>query len=97
MFFLSPERRLSMRLLTLLLAAALVGFMAAPGLSQSIYIWDKDHNKLFADPEGGGNVDATYGVKKALDELGYAYTFGATLPSDISGYDVIFVVMGSYC
>ncbi len=86
-----------MRLLTLLLAAALVGFMAAPGLSQSIYIWDKDHNKLFADPEGGGNVDATYGVKKALDELGYAYTFGATLPSDISGYDVIFVVMGSYC
>jgi hypothetical protein len=86
-----------MRLLVLILAAAIVVFMAAPAFSQTIYIWDKDHNKLFSDPEGGGQVDASYGIKKALDNNGYTYTFGTTLPTDLSPYDVIFVVMGTYC
>lgn len=86
-----------MRLLTFVLAAAVVGFFAAPGLSQEIYVWDKDHDLKFTDPEGGGQVDATYGVKKALDACGLPYTFGTTIPSDLSIYDILFVVMGSYC
>ena len=86
-----------MRKLLPWVAVGLVLCFAAPVFSQSILIWDKDHNKLFPDPEGAGNVDATYGVKKALTNLGYTYTVSYTLPSDLSSYDIVFVIMGVYC
>ena len=86
-----------MRLSTLFLMIAVVAFCAAPAFSQSIFVWDKDHNKLFPDPEGGGNVDATYGVTKALTANGFSFTKSITLPADLSPYDIIFVVMGTYC
>lgn len=86
-----------MRLLIPLLVAGLVLGLAAPALSQSILVWDKDHNNLFADPEGGGNVDATYGVTKALDALGYTYDVTLVPMPDLSGYDILMLIMGTYC
>jgi hypothetical protein len=86
-----------MRLPILLLMTAVVAFCAAPAFSQSIFVWDKDHDKLFADPEGGGNVDATYGVTKALTANGFTFTESATLPGNINSYDILFVIMGTYC
>jgi hypothetical protein len=86
-----------MRLLIPLLVAGLVLGLAAPALSQSILVWDKDHNRLFPDPEGGGNVDATYGVTKALDGLGYTYDVTLLPMPDLSGYDILLLIMGVYC
>ena len=82
---------------TFLLAAGLALCMALPAFSQSILVWDKDHNKTFQDPEGAGLVDETYGIKKALTENGYSFTAVQSLPSDLTPYDVIFVIMGVYC
>jgi hypothetical protein len=77
-----------------------LGFMLAlamPAFPQSILVWDKDHDQLFPDPEGAGEVDATYGITKALDALGYTYDMTtATLP-DLEGYDILFLIMGTYC
>ena len=86
-----------MRFKIFLLLAACVCFIAASAFPQSILVWDKDHNKLFPDPEGGGNVDATYGVTKALAANGYLFTTTSTLPSDLGPYDIVFIVMGTYC
>ena len=61
-----------MRLTIFILAAAFAVSLAAPAFSQSILVCDKDHDLLFHDPEGAGNVTATYGVTKALDDNGYA-------------------------
>ncbi len=86
-----------MKLSILLLIVAAGAFCAAPALSQSIFVWDKDHNKLFSDPEGAGNVDATYGITKALTDNGFAFTQNTALPPNLNPYDIVFVVMGTYC
>lgn len=78
-------------------AAGLILCLTAPVFSQSIFVWDKDHSKLFIDPEGAGQVDASYGVTKALTDCGYTFTSSTVLPSDLDPYDIIFVVMGVYC
>jgi hypothetical protein len=79
------------------LAMGLALCFTVPAYSQSILVWDKDHNLKFQDPEGAGLVDATYGVKKALTENGYTHTAVTTLPADLTPYDIIFVIMGTYC
>jgi len=86
-----------MRLRLLAIMTALAFLLAPMALSQSILVWDKDHNLTFQDPEGGGQVDATYGVTKALTANGYTFTKVTTLPADLSPYNILFVIMGSYC
>ncbi len=86
-----------MRWIVPVLAAGLIFCLAAPAFSQSILVWDKDHDKLIPDPEGTGDVDATYGVTKALDDCGYTYTKVTQLPADLGRYEIIFLVMGTYC
>jgi len=86
-----------MRIIISLVAVGLLCFLSLPALAQDILVWDKDHNLLFPDPEGAGNKTATYGVTKALDDLGYAYDLTSTPPTDLSNYNILFVVMGTYC
>jgi hypothetical protein len=90
-----PE--VSMRKLLPWAVAGLICCLVAPAFSQSILVWDKDHNKLFLDPETSVSVDATYGIKKALDANDYTYDVSLTLPADLSAYQIIFVIMGTYC
>lgn len=80
-----------------LLAAGLLFCLALPAFSQTILVWDKDHNTMFVDPEGAGSVDATYGVRKALSDNGYDYRVMSALPADLSPFKTILVVMGTYC
>ena len=71
--------------------------VATPAFSQDILVWDKDHDKLFFDPDGAGMVDATFGVTRALDACGETYDEGSTLPADLTPYNIIFIVMGNLC
>jgi len=80
-----------------LVVVALLCFVAAPLFSQTILVWDKDHNKKFQDPEGAGLVDPTYGITKALDDNGFSYDVTTLTNPDLTGYDTLFVVMGIYC
>lgn len=86
-----------MRRLLPWVVAGLVLCLATPVFSQTILVWDKDHNKKFQDPEGAGLVDATYGIQKALTANGYSFTTLTYLPADLGPYDIIFVIMGVYC
>jgi hypothetical protein len=86
-----------MRLRYLWLVVGLALCFTVPAFSQSILVFDKDHNRTFPDPEGAGLKDATYGVTKALTENGYTFTTVTTLPSNLNPYDIIFVIMGVYC
>lgn len=86
-----------MRKLVALMVVGLLCFIALPAHSQSIIVWDKDHNKLFPDPEGAGNVDPTYGITKALDDNGYTYDVTTSPNPDLSSYDILLLVMGIYC
>ena len=86
-----------MRYLVPLVVVGLVLGLAVPALSQSILVWDKDHNLLFPDPEGAGNVTALYGVTKALDALGYTYDVTTSPTPDLSNYDILMIIMATYC
>lgn len=86
-----------MRLLIPLLTAGLVLGLAVPAMTQSILVWDKDHDQLFLDPEGAGNVTATYGITKALDDLGCTYDVTTSILPDLTGYDLLLLIMGTYC
>ncbi|MBU0756124.1 MAG: hypothetical protein KJ645_13355 [Planctomycetes bacterium] len=79
------------------LVMGLLCFIALPAFSQNILVWDKDHNKLFQDPEGAGPKDPTYGITKALNDNGYAYTVTTAASPNLNNYDILFLVMGVYC
>jgi hypothetical protein len=87
-------KELNMRTRLFWLVVGLALCFTLPAFSQSILIWDKDHNKTFSDPEGAGMVDATYGIKKALTENGYTFTTVTALPSNLNPYDIIFTILG---
>lgn len=71
--------------------------ITTPVLSQDILVWDKDHDKMFFDPDGAGMVDATFGITRALDTCGETYDESSTLPVDLTPYSIIFIVMGNLC
>lgn len=86
-----------MKRAVLLLIVGAVCLMTPAALTQTILVWDKDHDKKINDPEGAGMVDATYGVSKALTDCGYAHQVVKTLPYDYMTADILFVIMGTYC
>ena len=71
--------------------------LSLPAYSQEIFLWDKDLGETFDDPEGGGIVGSEYAVEQALTSNGYTYTMDTLLPGDLSGYDIVFVIMGAHC
>jgi len=85
----SPPKRTDVRallLLTLLLPAALPG--------ANVCVWNYDPVDRFYDPQGGDSVDCAYRVRQTLAAQGHAVTVTTELPSDLSGYDVVFCLMG---
>ncbi len=65
--------------------------------AQTVLIWDNDNNSDFLDPEGAGNVGCEYGLQHALTANGITFSTVSALPTDLSGYDVVFVTLGIYC
>jgi hypothetical protein len=73
--------------------------LAGLAQTQQILIWDHDKgaDNMFYDPEGSGYVGCEYGIQRALSQNGVAATTLLYLPTDLSPYDAIFIVMGWYC
>lgn len=42
-------------------------------------------------------IQAEIGIKRALDAAGISYDLYSYLPTDLSGYDMIFATLGCYC
>jgi len=91
-----PDAEAAMTRTVLPLFIVIISFITSNAYSQSILVWDKDHELLITDPEGAGMVDATYGITKALTDCGYAHSVTNSIPSDLSPYDILFIIMGNY-
>ncbi len=69
-----------------------------PDREFNILVWENDNNiPTIMDPELGDEIRPPVGVKRALRAAGFDYDTAYLLPDSISGYDVIFGIMGCYC
>lgn len=67
-------------------------------LLTDVFIWHNENPTfVFFDPEDHQLVGGDYGIKKALDSLDVAYQQGDFLPADLSEFDAVFVLLGSFC
>lgn len=67
-------------------------------LLSEVFIWHNENPTfVFFDPEDHLLVGGDYAIKKALDSLGVAYQQGDFLPADLTDYDAVFVLLGSFC
>ena len=82
-------------LLLALLAAALVVPSAAR--AATVCVWNYDTLDRFYDPVVGDSVDCSYWVSQLLTAQGHTVeVHDSILPADLSGYDVVFCLMGWY-
>ncbi|GAB4318782.1 MAG: hypothetical protein Kow00127_10870 [Bacteroidales bacterium] len=69
-----------------------------PEESFEVLLWDHDNGiPTIVDPEIGDFVQASEGLRRAFDQAGIPYQMVQVLPADLSGYDMIFATMGSFC
>jgi len=67
-------------------------------LFSNVFIWHNENPTFhFFDPEDHILVGGDYSIKKALDSLDVQYTQGSILPVDLSSYDAVIVLLGSFC
>lgn len=62
----------------------------------SAYIFNYDQVDLIYDSVLGDSIDTGYWVEQTLIALGDDVDSGTALPSDLSSYDAVFVMMGMY-
>jgi hypothetical protein len=76
---------------------ALLAAMTAFAGAANICVWNYDTLDRFFDPALAESVDCATNVASGLEALGHSVeVFDRYLPSDISGYDVVFCLMGWY-
>lgn len=80
-----------MKILTLLFTVMIGSVMAS-----DVYIYNYDFEDLVYDPVVGDSIDTGYWVEQLLIANGDNVDSGADLPSDLSSYDVVFMMMGMY-
>jgi len=68
-----------------------------PLYGQNIYIYDRDLGDTYPDPVTSQPVGCEEAIRIALDQNGFSYDIATTLPADLNPYDLLFIVMGSYC
>jgi hypothetical protein len=67
-------------------------------LLADVFIWHNENPTFhFFDPEDHILVGGDYSIKKALDSLDVAYVQSSFLPADLTGYDAVFILLGSFC
>lgn len=67
-----------------------------PASAQSVFLWDADDGDQLTDPLGEGTIGSQYALSRALDALGFSPTVSTSLPTTLSGYDMVFVATGWY-
>ena len=64
--------------------------------ASNVYIFNYDQEVLIYDPAVGDSIDTGYWVEQTLLALGNTVDSGTALPSDLSSYDAVFMMMGIY-
>lgn len=80
-----------MKVLLILLTVVVGSVMA-----HDVYIYNYDFEDLVYDPVVGDSIDTGYWVEQLLIANGDNVDSGSNLPSDLSSYDAVFMMMGMY-
>lgn len=78
---------------------AVAGLLLLTGAVQAanICVWNYDLLDRFYDPQVGDSIDCAYWVERTLTDQGHTVTSATRyLPADISGFDIVFCLMGWY-
>ena len=59
-----------------------------------VFIWNFDPADRFYDSEIGSTVNCAYWLERVLSAKGHTGNTNSYLPSDLSGYSVVFVTVG---
>jgi hypothetical protein len=63
----------------------------------NVCVWNYDTLDLFYDAQQRDTIDCAYWVQNLLTHQGHnVEVFNRYLPADLSGYDVVFCLMGWY-
>jgi hypothetical protein len=66
--------------------------------AQSVFIWDNENPTFyFPDPETGYSVSGDEPITALLQTFEIPFDYGNILPSDLSQYELIFILLGSFC
>ena len=66
--------------------------------AQNVFIWDNENPTFyFPDPETGYSVSGDEPITALLESFEIPFDYGNILPSDLSQYDLVFVLLGSFC
>ncbi len=65
-------------------------------LASNVLIYNYDQEDLIWDSAVGDSIDTGYWVEQTLLSLGDTVDSGTVIPSDLSSYDAVFVMMGMY-
>jgi len=78
--------------------ALLIALLTAGGaMATEIFVWQHDNGLGVLDPVYQQNMTSTQAITATLDDLGRDYTLNASLPNDLSGYDIVITSLSFYC
>ena len=78
------------------LMLVLAAIAAASVAASNVYIFNYDQGDLIWDPVLGDSVDTGYWVEQLLIASGDNVDSGTSLPTDLSSYDTVFMMMAIY-
>ena len=85
------ERRVVYLLLIMFLGTVILS-------SQNVFVWDMDNESTIMNPEDPWTfVGLEYAIANALIENGITPTIDTILPDDLTGYDILFAILGPWC
>jgi len=70
--------------------------LAFPVLASAahVFIWNYDLLDVFYDSEAGTTINCAYWFEQIASSNGHTYETSQTLPTSLSGYDAVFVLLG---
>ena len=74
--------------------AALLLALPILALCANVCIWDYDTLDRIYEPSIADSVDCAYWVQLTLAQQGHTTTVTTQLPEDLSGFDIVFCLMG---
>jgi len=77
-------------------SAAVLLLVTGIASAASVCVWNYDTLDRFYDPQVVDSVDCAYWVRQNLAAQGHTVTVTTALPEDLSGFDIVFCLMGWY-
>ncbi len=60
----------------------------------NVFIWNYDPLDRFYETATADSVDCAYWIEQTLDNCGHTYVTDTLLPADLSGYDMVYALLG---